>query len=129
MVDFLPRHASRSRKDGCIYNKARKKYNSTNCHVPHRRKLSPLKREHAAIIMLRKHGHRINHIAAALFRSTSYIHKVIANAKRYGLMPKIDQRKMPHRIRLAQSVKRWFQLDFMINMWMPFIKGEEAEPP
>jgi len=129
MVDFLPRHASRSKQDGCVYNKPRKTYNSTNCHIKHRKKLSPLQREHAAIIMLRKHGHRINHIAAALFRSTSYIHKVIAQTKKHGGFPNIDQRKMPSRIRLAQSVKRWFKLDFMINLWMPFIKGEEDKPP
>ena len=128
MVDFYPCHASRS-KDGCVYNKPRKNYNSTNLHINHRKKLAPYPREHAAIIMLRRHGHRINHIAELMFRSTSYIHKILTHAKMIGSLPVIDQRKMQNKTRLRESLNRWKSLSIHILQWQGFIEGSEDKPP
>jgi hypothetical protein len=79
--------------------------------------------------MLRKHGHRINHIAAIMFRSTSYIYKIVTKAKQYGSLPVIDQRKMVSQTRLTQSGSRWRSLCQWIIRWQPFIEGTEDKPP
>lgn len=112
-----------------VEGRPRKKYDSANCHVKHRKKLAPYMREHTAIIMLRKHGHRINHLADCFFRSRSYIAKILATAKSRGILAVIDQRKMPDENRKICAVSSWKSLDFWMQKWMPFIKGEEGKPP
>lgn len=129
MVDFRPFHAHRSHSDGCVYNKARKNYTRVNPPKTGWKKQPIQRRLNVAIIKLTNFGYSINQLQQVLHRSTSYIHKVIRNAIQHGALRVIDKRKLPNQTRLSTSIRRLIRLEKIILKWMPFINGEEGEPP
>jgi hypothetical protein len=129
MVDFLPRHASRNRKDGCTYNLPRKQYTRTKPYPTGTMHIKPLQREKCAIIKLTKLGYSINQLSQALGRSTSYIQRVVKTAITRGLTHFLDKRKMVSTIRLATSSRRRAMLQKYLSLWEAFILGEGDKPP
>jgi hypothetical protein len=116
-------------RNGLIYGKPRKKYTRTHSYPEQILRINPLPREKAATILLRKKGHRINHIAKALGRSTSYVYRVLKNAYLRRTLSKDDMRKMGHKTRLIQTRIRWHQLLRFMPAWEKWILGEGEKPP
>ncbi|MCJ7632708.1 hypothetical protein MUP77_10010 [Candidatus Bathyarchaeota archaeon] len=90
-----------------------------------------LPREKVAIIKLRNLGYPIHHLARALGRSTSFIHKTLREAKLFGLLKDwiYDQRKCPRKARTWSTKRKLDSLLFHIKQWESFILGEEGDPP
>lgn len=129
MVDFLPCHASRSHKDGCIYNLPRKQYTRTHPYPQGTIHVKPLQREKCAVIKLSKLGYSINQLSQALGRSTSYIHRIVKTAIIRGLTRFIDKRKLVSQTRLATSARRRIMLQRYLPLWEAFMLGETDKPP
>lgn len=92
-------------------------------------RINPLPREKAAIIKLRRLGHRINHIAKFLGRSTSYVYRVITTAQKRGILTHFDMRKMPNQMRRIASAQRWTTMLKLWQQWEAWILGEGDKPP
>lgn len=91
--------------------------------------LRSLPREKAVIIKFRQFGYSINHIAAALGRSTSYIHHVLKKAQEFGVVRAFSNRKMPDMLRKLHSRRRQFLAYYWMRKWEGFLLGAEEEPP
>lgn len=129
MVDFLPCHASRNHKDGCIYNLPRKQYTRTHPAPKYGFKIKNNPRENVAIIKLRKLGYSINQIADVTGRSRSYIHKRLRTAIARGNIHMVQMRKLPNAIRLRCSSIRRKTLERFLPQWEAYILGEGDKPP
>jgi hypothetical protein len=92
-------------------------------------RIKPLPREKAAIILLRKHGYTMNQLSEAFGRSTSFIHRVLRNAIMLHSIHSSDLRKLPHKHKLFNSVRRWMNLYLQMPNWETWILGEEERPP
>lgn len=88
-----------------------------------------LPREKAAIIKLCKLGYSINSLKTFFGRSTSVIHRIVKLELKLTGGHRIDLRKLPAHTRLMSALKTRLAMDFQITRWMPFILGDEAEPP
>lgn len=91
-----------------------------------------MKREKAAIIMLRNMGYTYNQLASALFRSTSYIYKVIQTAKKRGSLNNAaltDHRGGAIGARIRAADARMGYIIASIGSWLGFMTGVEDKPP
>jgi len=91
-------------------------------------------REKAGILIMRKHGCRIQHIATCTGRSTSVIHRILKKAQAYGhnldvWCRTLDMRKMRNKQRLRSSRALLFKMFKLMSAWHSFILGESDEPP
>jgi transposase len=92
------------------------------------------KREKAAYAILRRKGLSINQISKAFGRSTSVIHRALTRLEKHGHNKfvngsRIDIRKLPYRVRMALSVKRWKTMMKQLGNWETWILGDGVEPP
>jgi hypothetical protein len=62
-------------------------------------------------------------------RSTSFIHRTLRTAILRLTVRSIDMRKLPAKIRLSLSWKRWRMLQKFRFGWEAFIFGEGEKPP
>lgn len=89
-----------------------------------------LPRERTTIIKLRNYGHSIHNIAEGLGRSTSFVYETLFNAKVLGLLrSRLDNRKIPRRSRLYMAPRKRLRCLAYIQKWLPFILGQDGEPP
>jgi hypothetical protein len=107
----------------------RKKYTRTHPYPEHTMHFKPLPREKPAIIIMKRHGNRINHIAKALGRSTNYVWRVLHNAYLRGTLHKDDKRKMEGKTRLRMANFYWRKLQKFMHAWEKWILGEGDKPP
>lgn len=128
------------KKGDLLYARTRKQYTRTHSYPTIRisesgniepiRHFKSLPREKTAIIKLRKLGaYSINQLSKASGRSTSWIAKVLNDARRLGSLVFRDNRKLPRKALLwncRKSLKTCFDA---FQLWQPFILGEEEEPP
>lgn len=119
----------RLRSDGCLYGVPRKSYTRKTPYPQHTIRVKVLPREKASIIMLRRHGYPINMISKFLGRSTSFIHRTLRTAILRFTLHNVDMRKLPTKIRLSTSTKRWINFKKYWRRWESFIFGESEEPP
>ena len=112
-------------KDGLVYGNPRKPYTRNHPYPENTFKHPPAKREKAAIVILRKKGNRIQHIAKFLGRSTSFVYRVLKRNR----IPIKDMRKMPNQTRLRCSKIRWKKLQRFFLSWESWILGEGERPP
>lgn len=130
----------RRAKDGLPYSRVRKTYTRTHPYptitinengtiekIRHFKAEPHLK---TAIIKLRaKGGYSINHLSQASGRSTSYIFKILNDARALNIFHFNDNRKLPRRCALLNARKKLFSCFAAFQTWLPFILGEEGEPP
>jgi len=91
-------------------------------------------REKAAILMMRKQGCRIQHIAMCTGRSTSVIHRILKRGMLFGhnldvWRRTLDMRKIRAKQRLRSSISMLLRMLKLIEAWHNFILGEGDKPP
>lgn len=129
MVDFLPCHTSRSKKDGCVYSKPRKAYTRTKPAAKGWHKIKFQKNENASIIKLRRLGYSQNMLAEFFGRSLSHINRIIKTAEMRGLIPYFSMRKLKGIARRTSPIFRRKTLMKLWSAWESFILGESDRPP
>ena len=85
-----------------------------------------LKREAAAVCIMRKTGVAINQIASFLGRSHSFIYRIL---RFNGLAHRIDLRKLPWRIRSLSAARIARHMEILRHRWEMWILGEGEKPP
>jgi len=90
-----------------------------------------LPREATAIIMLRRNwGHRINHLAKALGRSTSFVYRILKQTRKNDkTYVQFDKRKIHRNAKMWNSHRMLKTLYYYIEKWQDFILGLDDEPP
>lgn len=86
-------------------------------------------REKAAVILWRKHGYSISHIAAVFHRSCSSIQGILKNAESLGVVLRRDYRKIPNQMRLRINAARRQIMGNHMRAWLAWIAGEGDKPP
>lgn len=91
-------------------------------------------REKAAVLIMRKHGARIQHIAKLTGRSTSVIYRILRRNERFGhnldvWRRRLDMRKMEGKQRLHASCVAWNKLVSLWSKIEAWILGEGDKPP
>lgn len=126
--------------NGLLYDIPRKQYTRTHPYptikINNFGKIEPIKhfkalpREKSAILMMRRLGsYSINQLSQASGKSSSWIHKIIKQAQNLGSLPRLDNRKLPRKAILYSCKKKLISCFSAFQMWLPFILGEEEEPP
>ena len=82
-----------------------------------------MKREAAAVIILRRKGQSINNISNFLGRSCSFVYRILKN------LTKFDLRKLPAAYRIKNAFFNRRMLEKLWNFWEMWILGEGAKPP
>jgi transposase len=117
------------RRNGLLYGKSRKKYTRTHPYPEHIDRHEPWPREKAAIIIMKRKGNRIHHIADALGRSRDFVHRTLRNAYNVRALWKDDMRKLGNNQRLIQTRIRWNLLLRFMPAWEKWMAGEGDKPP
>jgi hypothetical protein len=86
-------------------------------------------REKAAIIIWRKHGYSMSHLAAVFHRSLSSIHGILKKAERLGAVALRDYRKLPSNLRRRANALRRSMMENYMKQWLDWIAGVEGKPP
>lgn len=116
--------------NGLLYDIPRKKYTRKHPYPEQINHFKALPREKTAIIKMREKGkYSINQLSEAFGRSRSYVHKVIKSAQTFRILPLIDNRKSPRKAILYTCRKKANACLNWLQLWMPFILGEEDKPP
>jgi len=119
-----------SKYGGELYAIPRDPYTRSKPYPEHIDHFKALPREKTAIIQLRRLGsYSINQLSKASGRSTSWIHKILNDARRLGLLRKDDNRKLPRKAILLGAKKKLFSCFSAFKLWESFILGEGDEPP
>lgn len=110
---------------------ARKDYVRKHPYPVHINRFNPLPREKATIIKLRNFGYPIQHIAKGLGRSTSFIQRILKQARIMGALKDAvyDMRKCSRTTRLMLTRKKLYSLLNWLPLWEGFILGSEENPP
>lgn len=118
-------------RGGDLFHIPRKKYTRKRPYPATTTHFSALPREKAAIIKLRNFGYPIQHLATALGRSTSFIHRTLKEARLMGALNDrvFDKRKCPRMALLLGSRRKLNSLLSRLSMWTLWILGAEEEPP
>ena len=122
-------HRQLDRAGSFVCGYLRKDYTRTHPYPKNTRRINPLPREKAAIIMLRKKGYPMNMLSKALGRSLSFIHRVLRTAITRRTLHVVDMRKLPGNVRLYCHNSRWRTLMRFMPAWESWILGEGEEPP
>ena len=86
--------------------------------------------ERASILFLRRnHKYSINQLSEFFGRSRSIIHQIVKFNQLIGNLAFTNLRKLPNQTRLLTSQKFRFSMERWIQLWTPFILGEDTEPP
>ena len=130
-MDFRISPNNLTRKtDGCVYGKSRKRYVRNHPYPATTIHIKTLPREKTAIIKMRRLGHySINMLATVFSRSRSYIHKILSNAEKYKVIPKIKRNMVSDTIRKYNSRRMINRLFAWYRAWEAFILGEVDRPP
>jgi len=88
-------------------------------------------REASAIVyMRRRFSYSINTLAQAFHRSPSLIHRILKFNHQLGNLNLKDlRRQIPDAVKKIGAARQRRQLNFFMELWMPFLLGETDKPP